>query len=131
MDEIISLSTVTDADRTRCRMTIQDELVSSHVSCVFTVGYSTALTLHIWDVFKFCLFKDGKFTITWVGVEVLAVDIAPYSDRHWFRIHRVYRSSAHAFMSIILWLEHDENILFNVELIRIVCPEDIESFSWN
>lgn len=112
-------------------MTIQDELVSSHVSCVFTVGYSTALTLHIRDVFKFCLFEDGKFTITRAGVEVLIVDIAPYSDRHWFRIYRVYRSSVHAILSIILLLEHDENILFNGKLTWIVCPEDIEGFSWN
>lgn len=112
-------------------MTIQDELVSSHVSCVFTVGYSTARTLHIWDVFRFFLLEDGKFTITRVGVEVLVVDITPCSDRHWFRIYRVYRSSAHALMSILLWLEQDENIVFNTELIRIVCPEGIESFSWN
>jgi hypothetical protein len=108
-------------------MTIQDELVSSHVSCALTVGYSTALTLHICDVFKFCLFEDGKFSITRVGVEILVVDIAPYSDRHWFRLYRVYRSSVHAIASIVVWLEFDCDILFNVELIRIVCPENNES----
>lgn len=81
IDEIISLSTVTDADRTRCRMTVwvevdQSFFPSPRVSFTLPVGYWNARTLHICNLWVFsplknlCVFRNISWIIERVRVKL-------------------------------------------------------------